>query len=88
MARAESVADGANFKRPWLKPWHCIVPCEAIYAPDWRSGEHVPTRITAASGEALAVAGIWCPWKHPATRRGRTASPCSPSMQTITRCSD
>jgi putative SOS response-associated peptidase YedK len=68
-ARVENVAEQPAFKRAWAKPWHCIVPCEAIYAPDWRSGGHVPTRFTAAGGGALGVAGIWCPWKNPATRR-------------------
>jgi putative SOS response-associated peptidase YedK len=67
--RVENVAEQAAVKRAWSKPWHCIVPCGAIYAPDWRSGGHVSTRFTAAGGSALGVAGIWCPWKNPATRR-------------------
>jgi putative SOS response-associated peptidase YedK len=72
-ARAEKVAELSAFMRAWSKPWHCIVPCEAIYAPDWRSGEHVPTRFMAASGGALGVAGLWCPWKNPATRRAEAS---------------
>lgn len=64
-ARSETVASLASFKNAWAKGRHCIVPCEAIYEPDWRSGKHVPTRFTAANGGTLAVAGIWQPWKSP-----------------------
>jgi putative SOS response-associated peptidase YedK len=46
---------------------HCIVPCEAIYEPDWRTGSAIPTRFTAANDETLGVAGLWSPWQNPAT---------------------
>ena len=65
-ARSETVASLPSFKHAWAKARHCIVPCEAIYEPDWRTGKHVPTRFTAADGGTLAVAGIWQPWKSPA----------------------
>jgi putative SOS response-associated peptidase YedK len=55
----------ASFKTAWAKARHCIVPCQAIYEPDWRSGKHVPTRFTAADDDMLGVAGIWSPWKNP-----------------------
>ena len=64
-ARSETVATLPSFKSTWAKALHCIVPCKAIYEPDWRSGVHVPTRFTAADGGTLAVAGIWQPWKSP-----------------------
>lgn len=64
-ARTETVATLASFKNAWAKGRHCIVPCEAIYEPDWRTGSHVPTRFTAANDETLGVAGIWSPWKAP-----------------------
>ena len=64
-ARTETVASLASFKNPWAKGRHCIVPCEAIYEPDWRSGKHVPTRFTAANDETLGVAGLWQPWHAP-----------------------
>ena len=44
-------------------------PCEAIYEPDWRSGQFVPTRFTAANDETLGVAGLWSPWKNPETAK-------------------
>ena len=64
-ARSETVASLASFKNAWAKGRHCIIPAEAIYEPDWRTGKHVPTRITRADGETLGVAGLWQPWKSP-----------------------
>lgn len=64
-ARTETVAEKPSFKHAWSKARHCIVPCEAIFEPDWRSGKSVPTRISRADGEPLGIAGIWQPWKTP-----------------------
>ncbi|CAN7332879.1 SOS response-associated peptidase family protein [Variovorax sp. LjRoot84] len=65
-ARSETVDQLASFKHAWAKARHCIIPCEAIYEPDWRTGGAIPTRFTAANDETLAVAGLWSPWKNPA----------------------
>ena len=64
-ARSETVATLASFKSAWAKARHCIVPCQAIYEPDWRSGKHIPTRFTAADDGMLGVAGLWQPWRAP-----------------------
>ena len=64
-ARSETVAVLNSFKHAWAKVRHCIIPAEAIYEPDWRSGKHVPTRITRADGATLGVAGLWQPWLSP-----------------------
>ena len=64
-ARAETVHELASFKNAWAKARHCIIPCEAVYEPDWRTGQHVPTRITRTDGGTLGVAGLWQPWKSP-----------------------
>ncbi|MDM0115887.1 SOS response-associated peptidase family protein [Variovorax sp. J22R133] len=64
-ARTETVATLPSFKSAWAKARHCIVPCEAIYEPDWRSGKHVPTRFAAANDETFGVAGLWQPWRAP-----------------------
>lgn len=58
-ARSETVATLASFKGAWAKARHCIVPCEAIYEPDWRTGTHVPTRFTTDDGEPWGIAGLW-----------------------------
>lgn len=64
-ARSETVATLASFKSAWAKGRHCIVPCQAIYEPDWRTGKHVPTKFTAADDGMLGVAGLWQPWRAP-----------------------
>ena len=35
------------------------------YEPDWRSGQHVPTRIARSDGQPLGITGLWQPWKSP-----------------------
>ena len=65
-ARAETVDQLASFKNAWAKGRHCIIPAEAIYEPDWRTGKFIPTRITRSDGETLGVAGLWQPWRSPA----------------------
>ena len=64
-ARSETVASLASFKGSWAKARHCIIPASSIYEPDWRSGQHVPTRIARADGHPLGIAGLWQPWKSP-----------------------
>ena len=64
-ARSETVASLASFKGSWAKTRHCIVPASSIYEPDWRSGQHVPTRIERLDGQPMGVAGLWQPWKSP-----------------------
>lgn len=64
-ARSETVAQLASFKTAWAKARHCIIPAASIYEPDWRSGKHIPTKISRADGEPMGVAGLWQPWKSP-----------------------
>lgn len=68
-ARSETVAALPSFRDAWAGAQHCIVPCEAIYEPDWRSGRCVPTRISRADGQTLAVAGLWAAWRGPQGQR-------------------
>ena len=62
-ARSETAAQLASFKTAWGKAQHCIVPASSIYEPDWRSGKHVPTKISRVDGELLGVAGLWQLWR-------------------------
>ena len=64
-ARTETVAELASLKQAWAKAQHCIIPADAIYEHDWRTGKFVPTRISRADGETLGVAGLWNSWKAP-----------------------
>ena len=50
-ARSETVAEKPSFRDAWRKGQHCIIPAEAFFEPDWRSGRAVPTRISRADGE-------------------------------------
>jgi len=64
-ARSETVAEKPSFRDAWRKGQHCIIPAEAFFEPDWRSGKAVPTRIFRADGEPLGIAGLWSVWKSP-----------------------
>ena len=58
-ARTETVAEKPSFKDAWRLGRHCIIPAEAIYEPDHRSGKAVRTRIIRADGKPMGIAGIW-----------------------------
>lgn len=64
-ARSESMATAPTFSGAWAKGQRCIVPAEAIYEPDWRSGRHVPTRLQRADGQPMGIAGLWDCWAAP-----------------------
>ncbi len=64
-ARSETVAEKPSFREAWRRGQHCIIPVDAFFEPDWRSGKAIPTRITLASGEPMGVAGLWSAWKDP-----------------------
>ncbi len=71
-ARSETVAEKPSFRDAWRRAQHCIVPLDAFFEPDWRSGKAVPTRIQLAQGEPMGVAGLWARWKD---ERGELGSP-------------
>ena len=64
-ARSETVAKKPSFREAWKRAQHCIVPADALFEPDWRSGKSVATRIVRADGEPLGIAGLWSSWKSP-----------------------
>lgn len=68
-ARAETVADKPSFRDAWRRGQHCIIPAEAIFEPDWRSGRAVATRIGRADGQPLGLAGLWSVWRSPQGER-------------------
>jgi len=65
-ARSETAAKLPAFRDAWKYSRHCIIPADAIYEPDWRTGKAIPTRITAIDDEPLGVAGLWSWWQPPA----------------------
>jgi len=62
-ARSETAASKPSFRDAWRHGQRCIVPAEAFFEPDWRSGKAVATRITQADGQPLGMAGLWSSWK-------------------------
>lgn len=64
-ARSETVAVKPSFRDAWKHAQHCIIPAEAFFEPDWRSGRAVATRIASADGKPLGIAGLWARWRSP-----------------------
>lgn len=62
-ARSETAAKSYTFGNAWRRGQRCIIPAEAIYEPDWRSGKAVPTRFTRADGAPMGIAGLWDQYK-------------------------
>lgn len=54
-ARSETVATKPSFREAWKRAQHCIIPAQAIYEPDWRSGKAVPTRIERSDGRPMGI---------------------------------
>lgn len=64
-ARSETVHEKPSYRDAWRQARHCIIPAEAIFEPDWRSGRAVPTRISRVDGKPMGIAGIWSSWRNP-----------------------
>jgi len=62
--RSETASEKPSFRAAWRQAKHCVVPAEAIYEPDWRSGKSVPTRITRRDGGLILIAGLWEAWEN------------------------
>lgn len=58
-----------SFRDAWKQSQHCIIPADAIFKPDWRSGRAVPTRTVRADGESMGIAGLWSAWQSPQGER-------------------
>ena len=64
-ARSETVATKPSYRDAWRVGRRCIIPAEAFFEPDWRSGRAVPTRIARSDGQPMGIAGIWTGWRAP-----------------------
>lgn len=64
-ARSETVAVKPSFRDAWKNAQHCIIPVDAFFEPDWRSGKAVPTRISMADDAPMGIAGLWSSWRSP-----------------------
>ena len=65
-ARAETLATSSAY-RPSLLRWRCVIAADGFY--EWRSDGKArkPFLIHAADDRPLAFAGLWSPWRDPAT---------------------
>lgn len=63
--RSETASSKPSFRDAWKNGQRCIIPADAFYEPDWRSGKAIPTRISRSDGEPLGIAGLWSWWKSP-----------------------
>jgi putative SOS response-associated peptidase YedK len=61
-ARSETVTTSNNLREAWLAGQRCIVPMQAFFEDDWRSGKAVSTRIARVDGQPMGVAGLWERW--------------------------
>ena len=61
-ARSETLTTSNNLREAWLAGQRCIVPMQAFFEDDWRSGKAVPTRIARVDGQPMGVAGVWERW--------------------------
>lgn len=64
-ARSETATTLPSFRDAWRKGQKCIIPVDAIYEPDWRTGRAQATRIGRSDGEPMGLAGLWSVWKSP-----------------------
>jgi putative SOS response-associated peptidase YedK len=64
-ARAETVGEKRSFSGAWKKQQLCLIPCQSFYEPNYETGKPVRWRIGMASGEPLAIAGLWREWDEP-----------------------
>ena len=65
-ARSETAATLPSFRDAWRKGHKCIIPADAAFGPDWRSGKAIATRIRRRDGRPIGLAGLWSEWKSPA----------------------
>ena len=62
VTRYETMSTATPTRDIWLKSQRCIIPMQAFFEDDWRSGKAVPTRIARVDGKPMGVAGLWEHW--------------------------
>ena len=65
VARNETVSTVQAYRDAWLAGQRCIIPMQAFFEDDLRSGKPVSTRISRVDGEPMGVAGVWSSWTDP-----------------------
>ncbi len=63
-ARAETVGRLRTYRQAWADARLCLVPCTAVFEPNWEQPRHVRWAIGMADRSPFAVAGIWRRWQE------------------------
>jgi putative SOS response-associated peptidase YedK len=63
-ARAESVAERRSFSVAWNRLQLCLIPCRALFEPNYETGKAVRWRISLAGNQPTAIAGRWRAWEE------------------------
>lgn len=58
-ARSETVGAKPSFRSAWRSRQFCVIPAQAIYEPNYETGQPVRWRIERADGESFGIAGLW-----------------------------
>lgn len=61
-ARGETVGQLRTYKQAWATSQLCLVPCLAVFEPNWEQPKHIRYAIGMADKAPFAVAGIWRAW--------------------------
>ena len=72
-ARAETLAERSSF-RTVLQRRRCLVLADGFYEWQRKGSRKMPMRITMASGEPFAFAGLWDAWRDP---KGEVVRSCA-----------
>jgi len=76
-ARAETLAEKPAF-RAALKRRRCLIPADSFFEwPAGPDGRKRPIRVTLASGEPFAFAGLWAEWRPPDAPNGEALRTCT-----------
>ena len=67
VARNETVSTVQAFRDAWMAGQRCIIPMQAFFEDDLRTGKAIPTRIARVDGQPMGVAGVWSSWTDPET---------------------
>lgn len=62
VTRYETMSTATATREAWLHGQRCIIPMQAFFEDDWRSGKAVSTRIARVDGQPMGVAGLWARW--------------------------
>jgi putative SOS response-associated peptidase YedK len=58
-ARSETVSTKASYRHAWSEGQFCIIPADAIFEPNYETGNAVRWQISHVKDRPLGIAGIW-----------------------------